>query len=257
MRFLLIFFLSVLGSIGFSQSSLSDSLYNEALILENDTARIDYLINTIWNYKSMDRDVSFDLLSRLDEFHELSKVDYKVDTKYYYYGILYKNIGQYDKSETYLDRYFEVQKEKGDIRRMGIAAQAKCNMFFEQGLYDKSMEAGKKAIEILEQLENPKAVIPAYSRVGGVLMELGRFDDAMEYHQIALDKALEAKDTFFLGNVMNDIGILYEKKGDLASTLYYYSKYRDLSEKMGNKGRLVYAYYNLGTVYEKMGQPLS
>ncbi|NNF36772.1 MAG: tetratricopeptide repeat protein, partial [Saprospiraceae bacterium] len=229
MRFLLIFFLTVLGSNGFGQSTLSDSLYNQAIILENDTARIDYLINAIWNYKSLDRDVSFDLLSRLDDFHESSKVDYKVDTKYYYYGILYKNVGQYDKSEEYLDRYYEVQKEKGDIRRMGIAAQAKCNMFFEQGLYDKSMEAGKKAIEILEQLDNKKVVIPSYSRVGGILMEMGRYKDAMEYHQIALDKALAAKDTFFLGNVMNDIGILYEKKGDLDSTLFYYNKYRELS----------------------------
>lgn len=254
MRLILISFLSVLGSIGFSQSTLSDSLYNQAIMLKSDTARIDFLINAIWKYKSLDRDVSFDLLSKLDDFHATSKVDYKVDTKYYYYGILYKNIGQYDKSEEYLDRYYEVQKDKGDIRRMGIAVQAKCNMFFEQGLYDKSMEAGKEAIEILEQLDNKKVVIPSYSRVGGILMELGRYNDAMEYHQIALDKALEAKDTFFLGNVMNDIGVLYEKKGDLDSTLYYYNKYRELSEAKGDKGRLVYAYYNLGTVYEKMGQ---
>lgn len=237
----------------FGQSPVSDSLYNHALSLEKDSARIDYLINSIWKYKSLNRDVSFDLLSKLDEFQDSTGIDYKKDTKFYYYGILYKSIGQYDKSEAYLDRYFEFQKEIGDIRRMGIAVQAKCNMFFEQGLYDKSMEAGKEAIEILEQLDNKKVVIPSYSRVGGILMELGRFDDAMEYHQLALRKSLEAQDTFYLGNVMNDIGILFEKKGDLDSTLYYYSKYRELSDAMGDQGRLVYAHYNLGTVYEKMG----
>ena len=237
-----------------SQPTLSDSLYNDAIKLKNDTARIDYLINTIWKYRKLDREVSFELLSKLDDYHDTTNIEYKVDTKFYYYGILYKNIGQYDQSEVYLNRYYEIQKEKGDIRRMGIALQAKCNMYFEQGLYDKSMEAGKKAIETLEQLENKKVVIPSYSRLGGILMELGRYNDAMDYHQIAYDKANEAKDTFYLGNVMNDIGILYEKKGNLDSTLFYYNKYRELSEATGDKGRLVYAYYNLGTVYEKMGQ---
>jgi two-component sensor histidine kinase len=254
LKFFLITIFTISSCAGFSQSLVSDSLYNHALTLEKDSARIDYLINSIWKYRSLDRDVSFDLLGKLDEFQESTKSDYKKDTKFYYYGILYKNVGQYDKSEEYLDRYYEVQKEKGDIRRMGIAVQAKCNMFFEQGLYDKSMEAGKQAIEILEQLDNKKVVIPSYSRVGGILMELGRYDDAMEYHQLALRKALAAQDTFYLGNVMNDIGILFEKKGNLDSTLFYYNKYRELSAAMGNKDRLVYAYYNLGTVYEKMGE---
>lgn len=96
-------------------------------------------------------------------------------------------------------------------------------------------------------------LMTVYEQIARVLIELGRFNEAIENY-LKLEKILIKKeDTFSLGRIYSDIGLAYTYKKDFRKSLEYYHKSEEVLIKGGNEIALGTTYNNLGGVYSEEG----
>ena len=78
------------------------------------------------------------------------------------------------------------------------------------------------AIELLKYNNNKKPLTSAYTNLGLISNELGRYDKALEYHEIALAGRKKEKDKALEVSSLNNIGFAYfnDKKYDKAIAYY-------------------------------------
>lgn len=93
----------------------------------------------------------------------------------------------------------------------------------------------------------------AYEQIVKLLMDLRRFDIAIEYY-LKLEKiVIDIGDQVGLGTVYNDIGLIYSQKRDFKKSLEYYQKSEDIRSKEGNKAAVGTTYNNIGGIYSEKG----
>lgn len=93
----------------------------------------------------------------------------------------------------------------------------------------------------------------AYEQITKLLVDLWRFDEAIEYY-LKLEKIeIVIGDQVGLGTIYNDIGFLYSQKGDFKKSLQYYRKSEEIRYKEGDKFALGTTYNNIGGVYSENG----
>lgn len=93
----------------------------------------------------------------------------------------------------------------------------------------------------------------AYEQIAKLLVDLWKFDEAIEYY-LKLEKIeIEIGDQVGLGTTYNDIGFIFSQKGDFKKSLEYYLKSEGIRSKEGNKAALGTIYNNIGGIYSENG----
>jgi tetratricopeptide (TPR) repeat protein len=92
-----------------------------------------------------------------------------------------------------------------------------------------------------------------YEQIARILIDLKRYNEAIENY-LKLENILIIKnDTFSLGRIYNDIGLAYAHKRDFSKSLEYYHKSEEVLIKDGNEIALGTTYNNLGGVFSETG----
>ena len=94
----------------------------------------------------------------------------------------------------------------------------------------------------------------AFEQIARLLVDLWRFDEALEYYLKLVMILIEIDDTISLGRIYNDIGLVYTYKKDFHKSLEYYHKSEDVRIKDGNEIALGTTYNNIGGVYSEKGE---
>lgn len=91
-----------------------------------------------------------------------------------------------------------------------------------------------------------------YKVKGFLLFNKGDIDSAIFYiNQILNLKGIN--DSLLLFNANNNLGILYETKGDLKEALNYYQNAIQMAKKLHNPELLAKSYYNMAILFRKIG----
>ncbi|MCK4346865.1 MAG: tetratricopeptide repeat protein, partial [Bacteroidales bacterium] len=115
----------------------------------------------------------------------------------------------------------------------------------------------KKTLEIRERILNPGDLRLAspLSNLGAVLTTLARYDEAEQFLEYAKNIYIrEYGENHYAGRVYNNLGIIYNRRGDYLKALSYYERAIQLSIEIPDiyKKVIINAYNNLGSTYQKM-----
>ncbi len=216
---------------------------------------IDSLLNTAWGTARSQPRQSISNLEEIESINAKMVEPHKVDVVLYYYGIFHKNLNQFDESENYFNQYEAYQEKRGNKRNLAAVYSVKANLYSDQGHYAKSMEAVSKALVMNEELEDTLGIIGAGSKLGYLLSEVGRYDEALEYHRQSRQLALLAGLENEMEIAYTNIALVHEKREYLDSALFYYSRAYELGEKDGDAYSRVLNRYNMANIYQRMKDP--
>ncbi len=177
----------------------------------------------------------------------------------------YNNFGIYSRQKTFLDsayRYFQqANKIYNSFDKKGLDPD---EYSFSHGSvlielaklsrkvknYIESEELTTKAIKKFELSGDHRFIPLSYSNLGIIAKYLGRYEDAVEYHEKAIEYTENTEKSVFYKIISyNNIGTVYKSKGDYKKSEEYYLKalsFNDfLSKKPKRRARLL---NNLGYV---------
>lgn len=93
----------------------------------------------------------------------------------------------------------------------------------------------------------------AYEQISKLLVDLQRFDEAIEYYLKLEEFSIQIGDQAELGTIYNDIGFVYSQKKDLSKSLEYYQRSVEIRSKEGNNAALGTTYNNIGGILDEYG----
>ncbi len=115
----------------------------------------------------------------------------------------------------------------------------------------------RKTLEIRERILKPgdlRLASPSYN-LGAILTTLARYKEAEQFLEKAKNIYIrEYGENHFVGHVYNNLGIIYNKRGDYSKALSYFERAIQLSIKIPDiyKNVITSTYNNLGLIYQKL-----
>ncbi|MGA1840555.1 MAG: CHAT domain-containing protein [bacterium] len=104
---------------------------------------------------------------------------------------------------------------------------------------------------ILEESGNVEKRYPgiAYNNIGLIYDNKGEWDKALDYYLKSENIRIEVGDRAGLATTYNNIGLIYDNKGEWDKALDYYLKSENIRIEVGDRAGLVSTYFNIGTAY--------
>ena len=130
--------------------------------------------------------------------------------------------------------------------------------FYLKGKYRFEMSENIEDTEIARGLLR-KAIgldgnlIPARNVLGWTYHRTGKYDDAKEIYEEALNLANGIDDTLWISKLLNNIGIIYAKKSDYVKALEYYTRSLEMKEVVDDKRGIGRTLNNIGNIYRGKG----
>lgn len=162
----------------------------------------------------------------------------------------------------YADQALEIAEQSKDAQFHSQALMAIGNICFFQGLLDISIQHYYKALEINKEIGNSNGIANALTNLGGVLLQLMRFEEAKGYFHEALpifiDLAEKRGDSIppvQLISIYNNLGIVHENLNEYNQAIDYYHRGISLAKRVPKQQKnLAMLHNNLGSIHMKMGE---
>lgn len=216
--------------------------------------RIDSLLNLSWSLARSQPAESLDMLQQVETIQATQDTAYKEDVVYYYYGVFYKNLNRFDESEANFNKYEAYHKERNNNKNLAAVNLVKANLYSDKGDMVKSMEAISNALRYYEVLEDTMGMIRASSKMGYILSEAGRQDEAMERHRWSNKLSILKKNIDEESITYTNMALVYEKKSMLDSAYAFHLKAYAISERQQDDYSKVINRYNVGNILDEMGK---
>ncbi len=114
----------------------------------------------------------------------------------------------------------------------------------------KSEAYGNEALRISLKLDFKRGIGAAYNNLGGLYEIKGDDVKALQYYNLALVAKRANKDRKGTASTLNNIGIIYKKQEYFERSLTYYWEAMALNRESGNKSFLLQNYYNIANSYK-------
>ena len=220
-----------------------------AQMTKRDSAVVDSLLDKAWVMMRKDPRQTMQLLKHIDSFQNSFSPPAKFYKLVYYYGITYKNLARYDSSEYYLEHYLQHYKKSKNLRYAASAHMAKANLYSDQSLWNKSMDEVTEALKLFSQLNDTANLITANSKLGYLLSEILRWEEAIRYHHHSLHLAKIVQDSVETSIALSNLGLVFQKMARYDSAYIYYQNSLKINHALGDQEGLLYDYHNLGTLH--------
>ena len=176
-------------------------------------------------------------------------------------GVVFDNLGDYDKALEYYFKALEIRKEVlGEKHTDTASSYSNIGIVYDDlGEYNEALKFHNKALEIRKEGlgENHPDTAMSYNNIGIVYYNLEDYDKALEFHNKALEIFKEVlgekhRDT---ARSYNNIGFVYDELGDYDKALEYFIKALEIfKEVLGeNHPDTASSYNNIGVVYDELG----
>ncbi len=143
-----------------------------------------------------------------------------------------------------------VRIQKEDTALASIYNQISYNYIYQNS--DSGIAYAKKGLSISQKLNWQKGIGNAYLQMGSHFTSKGFYDSSMIVFDLAIKNLAAIKDTYYIGKVYNQLGILKGNKGNYPEALDYFFKSLSIFESTNDAGKrmsIAAAYENIGTIY--------
>lgn len=119
-----------------------------------------------------------------------------------------------------------------DISGLSTVHMVAARLLQAGGLYPAAINHGQDG---LREAGDPHIEGKIQKFIGDNLRDLGEFQQAIERHELALDKATEAGDEALRAEVLSGIGIAQEDQGKHSEAIAYHRQARTLAKRLPNR----------------------
>ena len=127
------------------------------------------------------------------------------------------------------------------------------NCFFEQARFAEAEGHYKEAAAAAKEAKDQAELATNYNNIGAIYQSKGDYDKALEYYQKSLKIKGQIGDQAGLAAIYNNIGLIYDSKGDYDKALEYYQKSLKITEQIGDQAGLATTYNNIGLICKSKG----
>jgi signal transduction histidine kinase len=126
--------------------------------------------------------------------------------------------------------------------------------FYYQGNHGEALDRWLQSLKIFESLNDKHGTIAVLNEMGTLEKKNGDLKNSETHLLRALQLSGEIGDSTSLANSMNNIGHVYELQNDLKTAMDYYSKSAVIKEAMGDYYAASFNYDNMGNILAKEGR---
>ena len=168
-------------------------------------------------------------------------------------GIIYHQIGDYNKSIEYCENALKVAQNIGDKESEGVQLGNLGNAYGSLGDVKKSTEYYEKALQIARKIDDRINEGAWLGNLGIIYRDFGKLEQSIEYFEKALIIAKETKRGNYEVNSLVNLGIAYYTMGKMEKAMEQYEKALAISNEMGYKRGVSSSLGSLGIAYYTMG----
>ena len=256
-NFKIAYLLGFLSALCFSQQKQIDSL--ELLLLKNpqqDTLRLNLLIDLSYDYYTFNPDKGLERANEAIELAVLLQQTKKLATAYQHKGHNYSIKGQDSVALEMYDKAIAVHKKINNHNGVARTIFNKGLIYFGRSDYKRSTDAYYMAYSVFEKEKDSFLMAKMLNSIGinnmyisDYPMAITKFLSATKiYDKIGFTNGIE------YANVINNIGLVYNRLGKYDEALKYYEKALDIFQKIDNRQQIASALNNIGNVYDNLGK---
>ncbi|MCX2742476.1 tetratricopeptide repeat-containing sensor histidine kinase [Mangrovivirga sp. M17] len=123
--------------------------------------------------------------------------------------------------------------------------------------YDSALYYDFQALEIAENLKSDIWIAKLYNDIALVYKRKGSFKNALEYSNLAYEKALENGDNYQVRSYLSNLANIYRRFGDYEKSLEINFKALLMMENLNDSSGIAISYGNIGLVYDELKDNLT
>jgi pentatricopeptide repeat protein len=176
-------------------------------------------------------------IEKITILNDLSKLywNYSLDSSFYY-------------ANEALSLAHIVQDKKG----LSDSYNRIANVYYFQGLYDKSMEFYQKSLTARKQTDDYVGIASIYNNMAVLYSNQGEFEKALEFYNEALNLSISINDSFNMASYYSSIAGTYVNLENFRKALEYYFKSLEITKELGEEQALARLYRSIGNVYSEI-----
>jgi CHAT domain-containing protein/Tfp pilus assembly protein PilF len=171
-------------------------------------------------------------------------------------GAVYNNLHDYTQALIYFDKAETLRAEIGDLPNLNKTKSFKAGAYQalgenlnKSGKYPEALEMFEKALQINKNLNARSGIGEALNQMGLVYSNLGEYNKAVEKISEAAGLMKEENNTSGLAGVYNHLGIVLQMSGKVEKAFEYFSNSLKIYEESKDQINIVAVLSNLGTLF--------
>lgn len=253
-----------LSSLKIETTELFDKIESEGTPYNQKVEYLDHIYSTLSSYKndSITRNLLFKTsvyyynYGYYDKYFNLSKNLYDLslqeqDTSHiakslYYIGDYYDNNSKADSALYYYTKASKFYSQIKDTLNIGRTTLYKAGIFYDIGNYTESEIEAVNALPFLLKKQNTRLVYECYNLIALSLEEQNSLDKSLQYFNLALEQLEKLESENYpahkilrsLASCYNNMGSVYEKKGNYSTAINLYRQGLQTKGLKANKPHL-------------------
>jgi two-component system, NarL family, sensor kinase len=126
--------------------------------------------------------------------------------------------------------------------------------YYYQGNHELALESYFESLKIYEKINDTRGTAAVLNEVGTLEKKNGDLKNSEEHLLKALDLSHAVNDSALIANSMNNLGHVYELKEDFTRAMDYYSTSAVIKEILGDLYGASFNYDNMGNILAKQGK---
>jgi CHAT domain-containing protein/Flp pilus assembly protein TadD len=170
-------------------------------------------------------------------------------------GIADINLGKYQRAEKQFQQVLEISSQWDDIYKLYGEGSGYTNLgtlYQELGRYSDALVYHNKALKIFKDIKDTESHSSALNNLGVVYQNLGQSEKALNHYQQALETQTNPSGK---ATIKSNIGSVWQAQGNYEQALALYQEALEIVEQEGNtleKGRILNL---IGSVQNQLQQP--
>ncbi len=171
-------------------------------------------------------------------------------------SVYFKYFDDYPRAISWYDKAEAIRTEIGDLSGLRTVQSLKASAFIAYGetlnnlgKYPEALENIEKALEINRKIDSRPGIANALNQIGFVYSNLGDYNTAFEKVNEAGIIFKEEGDMQGLAGVYNHLGIILQKSGKVEKATEYYNNSLKIREEVNDQQNVIAVLSNLGTLF--------
>lgn len=164
-------------------------------------------------------------------------------------------------SETTLQEYIQESSGSGTILPENASNSAEGERLFKQATeqfrnrqYAEALQTYQQVLAIRQQKGDRIGTGEILQQIGAVYDRLGQYSQALNYYQQALTNRQQTDNKIGIGSTLNSIGSVYQQQGNFRRALQFYEQALAIRRQVKDTPGVGRTLNNIGLVYNQLGQ---
>lgn len=199
----------------------TDSLHNSFMKAEEDTTKIDILIDLGLSYgQTTEKNLEFqlkalELAKKINDIKRIGGIEWNISSHYYY-------TGRYEMAILHTQKAADIYLKGGDTVRHINSVNNLGILFRRLGNLGKSLEQYQTVLAYYLKTKDSLDLAKTYNNIGNLYSDYGDHQKSLHYQLEGMKIRRALEDRVGLSSCYNNIALLYARKNILDSAIYYY-----------------------------------